>query len=92
MKGELSPKATERFERNGFDNLSVICFANATSPYTGEALTAAAGISPSVTAHAVTAPSTKRGPLRADRVVRPYKCYRKGPQSGACTKRRFPLI
>ena len=28
---------TERFECNVFDNLSVICFANATSPYTGEA-------------------------------------------------------
>ena len=33
MKGELSPKATERFGRNDFENLSVICFANATSPY-----------------------------------------------------------
>ncbi len=32
MKGELSPKATERFGRNDFENLSVICFANATSP------------------------------------------------------------
>ena len=30
MKGELSPKATERFGRNDFENLSVICFANAT--------------------------------------------------------------
>ena len=32
MKGELSPKATERFGRNDFENLSVICFANATFP------------------------------------------------------------
>ena len=31
MKGELSPKANERFGRNDFENLSVICFANATS-------------------------------------------------------------
>ena len=46
MKGELSPKATERFERNGFDNLSVICFANATSPYTGEAFPLRRGILP----------------------------------------------
>ena len=30
MKGELSPKAAERFGRNDFENLSVICFANAT--------------------------------------------------------------
>ena len=30
MKGELSPKATERFGRNDFENLSGICFANAT--------------------------------------------------------------
>ena len=35
MKGELSPKATERFGRNDFENLSVICFANATSPERG---------------------------------------------------------
>ena len=40
MKGELSPKATERFGRNDFENLSVICFANVTSPE-GEALSAA---------------------------------------------------
>ena len=35
MKGELSPKATERFGRNDFENLSVIFFANATSPEWG---------------------------------------------------------
>ena len=35
MKGELSPKAAERFGRNDFENLSVICFANATSPERG---------------------------------------------------------
>ena len=40
MKGKLSPKATERFGRNDFENLSVICFANVTSPE-GEALSAA---------------------------------------------------
>ena len=43
MKGELSPKATERFGRNDFENLSVICFANATSPDKGRQ-TAAAGM------------------------------------------------
>ena len=37
-KGSCHGEAvTERFERNGFDNLSVICFANATSPEAGEA-------------------------------------------------------
>ena len=35
MKGELSPKAAERFGRNDFENLSGICFANATSPERG---------------------------------------------------------
>ena len=37
-KGSCHGEAvTERFERNNMDNLSVICFANATSPYTGVA-------------------------------------------------------
>ena len=35
MKGELSPKATERFGRNDFENLSGMCFANATAPERG---------------------------------------------------------
>ena len=35
MKGELSQKAAERFGRNDFENLSVICFANAASPERG---------------------------------------------------------